>query len=1156
MLAAGDNFVVSPTAIDRIQFTPPFINSNKNPSATSWPNIHRPGYRIIALACAGTFTASLWSSAAARGGGGILQTLIITEVDIARAFLHEIWSAPLPQQLYIPDSAFLQAAARRPDDDDNDDREESSQHPQPFIQQYHQQSSPDVGVVMSIERGNNGAVAIAWASTDVVAIVEPPRSNEPGGTIVICKKRVEHPALCLALSSDFVFTVSGPSGRLQSWHRKSGEISRDGGILSSLMRVSCMVYEPSEAVLLVGFESGLVRLVSVERNAALVTLSTIDVAGKMFPRSASALPASSAVLCISCAQRATGDAVVTTAAGFALLNLRTQQLAKVRFCFAENGVEAGTPFASFAVASTQQSKFIVICGGSDHQQPLVQIIPCGILLERFFAAIAKPSAVGGVSASTWSQQRQQRQPEIALHDDISDISSLCCGDGDDDLSSITTNDAIRPFSAAGGSSGWLAIANSNGTTSPSSFSIAQHSNISYNANAKHDEQDPIDDRQNEEQQEEEDQYSGDDDDENCILEESGEEDEEEGLQGEHDDSKAENDAVSPPASTPQLVTKNSFKPASSAPWKHPQKIPVAAAANGKRVPPAASSSAVGSGKNVSGKVAPSAPRVTAGSKSSSAAPAATRSKAATVAATVPPPAVEIVLLPGNPLCLLPSLQARAEQLPAPLSQPFLLAQAQDAKKDPAAKPVTFNRGGPIKSSGYSSSTPWSVQQAEKTKRKKAQQVAAKKAALPPQPVATMNYNTACGATVLEYEAATKIFDKAPLHGAAVTASAFDVTGSVFFTTSNDGTVHALKWPVVKHDGHGFALNASLATGAVVTPSASPSSLAVVSSPGGGAASSSSTTAATPTFFSPVLSIDVGVSRPSSCSSSASWNCFVTSSVGGGVTIWAPSPQSGAAPRIRHNFSRDVRSVRLCLRDNLLLAASGSTISLCRFALDSGLANVDELHRSRNLSRFSVVQECTPSSNGAQAVLCMDTFNSFDSAGVVFGTSSKQVGMVDLRRADAGAAWAVDDAHQRPVHAVALQRCSAFAFDPLSPTMNATDSDSQQALCIFATAAVDNSVRLWDLRMKSVARVLNKHVNTGMQLGLTMSPCSRFVACGSEDRSVVLYDIGQGSIVSKMKTPDNATTLRYHPLRPQLIAGLANGKGRMWIEPQQQQQQQE
>lgn len=63
------------------------------------------------------------------------------------------------------------------------------------------------------------------------------------------------------------------------------------------------------------------------------------------------------------------------------------------------------------------------------------------------------------------------------------------------------------------------------------------------------------------------------------------------------------------------------------------------------------------------------------------------------------------------------------------------------------------------------------------------------------------------------------------------------------------------------------------------------------------------------------------------------------------------------------------------------------------------------------------------------------------------------------------------------------------------------SHPPSAYDLFLTAAVTDGIKLWDLRTNRCVRRYDGHVNRSQPVGLAISPCARFIATGSEDRSV-------------------------------------------------------
>lgn len=129
----------------------------------------------------------------------------------------------------------------------------------------------------------------------------------------------------------------------------------------------------------------------------------------------------------------------------------------------------------------------------------------------------------------------------------------------------------------------------------------------------------------------------------------------------------------------------------------------------------------------------------------------------------------------------------------------------------------------------------------------------------------------------------------------------------------------------------------------------------------------------------------------------------------------------------------------------------------------------------------------------------------------------------------GIARVVESPHTRSIHCIALPRPSVHTA--LSP----------DAYNCFLTAAIDNNIYLWDLRAPSPATRYNAHVNKREQVMCDISPCMRYVATGSEDKTAVIYDIRAGKMLSKLTGHrDVVKCVAFNPLFPQLATGSYDG----------------
>eukprot|EP01083_Nonionella_stella_P012142 34466_1 len=81
-----------------------------------------------------------------------------------------------------------------------------------------------------------------------------------------------------------------------------------------------------------------------------------------------------------------------------------------------------------------------------------------------------------------------------------------------------------------------------------------------------------------------------------------------------------------------------------------------------------------------------------------------------------------------------------------------------------------------------------------------------------------------------------------------------------------------------------------------------------------------------------------------------------------------------------------------------------------------------------------------------------------------------------------------EAHRKPVHCVAVNHASAP---------------------VWLTAACDDTVLMWDLRSQRSVMRFSGHRNRSAHIACALSPCERYMACGSEDNSGYIFDVRQG-----------------------------------------------
>ena len=103
--------------------------------------------------------------------------------------------------------------------------------------------------------------------------------------------------------------------------------------------------------------------------------------------------------------------------------------------------------------------------------------------------------------------------------------------------------------------------------------------------------------------------------------------------------------------------------------------------------------------------------------------------------------------------------------------------------------------------------------------------------------------------------------------------------------------------------------------------------------------------------------------------------------------------------------------------------------------------------------------------------------------VFCGGSDKSIELFDLNKFQS--ALIIPDAHSRVLHQICL---------------NASESN-QHSYDNFFTASIGDGIKLWDLRIARCVKKFDQHLSRSIPCKMTVSPCSNYIATGSEDRSV-------------------------------------------------------
>jgi hypothetical protein len=289
-------------------------------------------------------------------------------------------------------------------------------------------------------------------------------------------------------------------------------------------------------------------------------------------------------------------------------------------------------------------------------------------------------------------------------------------------------------------------------------------------------------------------------------------------------------------------------------------------------------------------------------------------------------------------------------------------------------------------------------------------------------------------------------------------------------------------------------------------------------------------------------------------------------VEGGAALWAAgaaqpllalkSPaggdaSGGAAAARAGAFPAPPSACALCYMDRLVALSTGRRVYIYSFSVspaeEGAGEDVGAAQRRGEARRYACCAAWDLEEEGVH-VVALAAMNDLRSPYLLATCSDKSLRVWDLSAAGGGGGSAgapppevlrVPGAHARAIHTLALPLASAHAQCPSS----SLDS------VLTASAEGGGLVRLWDLRSAECARQLaGGHVSRTLPTGAALSPCATFVACGSEERRAVVYDLRTEACVERHAgASDAVTAVAWHPRRPTLFAGSADGGLRAYVE---------
>mmetsp|Transcript_32481 Transcript_32481/g.60663 ORF Transcript_32481/g.60663 Transcript_32481/m.60663 type:complete len:446 (-) Transcript_32481:313-1650(-) len=218
-------------------------------------------------------------------------------------------------------------------------------------------------------------------------------------------------------------------------------------------------------------------------------------------------------------------------------------------------------------------------------------------------------------------------------------------------------------------------------------------------------------------------------------------------------------------------------------------------------------------------------------------------------------------------------------------------------------------------------------------------------------------------------------------------------------------------------------------------------------------------------------------------------------------------------------------------DKFVLLTLKSSVLMYTYDLHDFEAKND-LKRLQATGKYKLVHEWSPRGGVGdamqQSITTSACINSVESPLILAATSDRKLLVFDS--ITGSISRNIVCGHDRNIHCIALPQPSVHV--PLS----------QLAYNIFATAATDNVISLWDLRTPRSTSRLTSHVNRREKCQCSFSPCMRYLTTASEDRSARIFDIRGGKEIAKLSGQhrDVVSSVAYHPIHPQLVTASYDG----------------
>ncbi|XP_071963936.1 WD repeat-containing protein 27-like [Antedon mediterranea] len=230
------------------------------------------------------------------------------------------------------------------------------------------------------------------------------------------------------------------------------------------------------------------------------------------------------------------------------------------------------------------------------------------------------------------------------------------------------------------------------------------------------------------------------------------------------------------------------------------------------------------------------------------------------------------------------------------------------------------------------------------------------------------------------------------------------------------------------------------------------------------------------------------------------------------------------------FSSAIKHSQFYYMDKFIIISCDKAFYLYKYLIDT---SVDDIKRYQSQSHYKLVNSYNLT-QGKQ-ITALSAINSFYSYIVLCAGSDKSLEVFDM---NVGKSIRVtNDVHERTIHVIKQNQGSAYVTHPSS------------AYDLFATSAITDAIKIWDLRTDRCVKRLEGHQNRVHPCGLAFSPCGKYIATGSEDKSAYIFDIRGGTYVEKLTGhTDTVTDVAYHPVYSEVLLNISDSLQAMNPDP--------